>query len=163
MTYCSNCGNEIKTGVAFCTSCGSKLKEPIKVSKNESIASENVTPTITNEHIERNKDKAKNLLIYYFLLNIPLYILNSGFDEIIGVQIFSLIILVTFLLRFNKEMLFNWFMKIIFVLQLVLVFSIFMTQSEYLFTNFFSGLITLSLLGLFIITLILLFKRTKIQ
>ena len=163
MAYCSNCGSKQKSNIKFCTNCGLKLNEtiPIKVSKNEQTTIGNITPNTTNSSIGNNN--AKNLLIYYFLLNIPLYILNAGFDEIIGVQIFSLIILVTFFLRFNKEKVINWFMKIIFVLQLILVFSIFMTQSEYLFANFFSFLTTLFLVGLFIITLILLFKGNKTQ
>ena len=163
MAYCINCGNENISGATFCTSCGYKLKVATKVSKKEQATTTNVTPTVTNENIESKKNKAKNLLIYYFLLNIPLYILNSGYDEIIGVQIFSLLILVTFLIRLKKEKLVNWFMKIIFVLQSILIFSIFMTQSEYLFANFFSALLTLSLLGLFSIILILLFKGNKTQ
>ncbi len=160
MAYCSKCGNKLKSTEKFCTSCGSKLNESRKVSKKEQLTTKNVIP---NNSVENKKSNAKNLLIYYFLLNIPLYILNIGFDEIIGVQIFSLVIFVTFLIRAKKEKLINWFMKIIFVLQLILVFSIFMTQSEYLFANFFASLITLSLLGLFIITLILLFKGNKTQ
>ena len=163
MSYCSNCGSKLKSTTKFCTSCGSKLEKSIKISKNEQATTENVKPNATNEIIGNKKNEAKNLLIYYFSLNIPLYILNSGYDEIIGVQIFSLIILITFFLRLKKEKLVNWFMKIIFVLQLILIFSIFMTQSEYLFANFFSVLITLSLFGIFIINLILLFKGNKTQ
>ncbi|WP_367274628.1 zinc-ribbon domain-containing protein [uncultured Lutibacter sp.] len=165
MEYCSNCGKKQKLNIKFCTNCGSKLKEPISniVSKNEPTTNGNVTPNTTNKTIGNKKTNAKNVLIYYFLINIPLYILNTGVDEIIGVQIFSLIILITFILRLKKEKFVNWFMKIIFVLQSILIFSIFMTQSEYLFSNLFSALITLSLLALFCITIVLLFKRNKTQ
>ena len=163
MPYCTNCGNENISGATFCTSCGSRLKESKKVSKSDQTSTTNGIVTKTNGPLLINNYQVKNILLYYFLLNIPLYILSSGIDEIIGVQIFSLIILITFFLRAKKEKVVNWFMKIIFVLQSILIFSIFMTQSEYLFSNLFSVLLTLSLLALFCITIVLLFKRDKIQ
>ncbi|MCF6169172.1 zinc ribbon domain-containing protein, partial [Lutibacter sp.] len=140
MKYCQNCGSELKINAKFCTSCGYKLKDSL--SKNEE-ATASITPNTTNNSIGNKKNNIKNLLIYYFLLNIPLYILNSGVDEIIGVQVFSLVILITYLIRFNKERIFNWFIKIILGLQAILLLSIFISSAD-LFVDFISFLTTLS-------------------
>ncbi|MCF6169147.1 hypothetical protein, partial [Lutibacter sp.] len=61
-----------------------------------------------------------------------------------------------------KERIFNWFIKIILGLQAILLLSIFISSAD-LFVDFISFLTTLSLLGLFIVILLLLFKGNKAQ
>ncbi|AMC11025.1 hypothetical protein Lupro_07090 [Lutibacter profundi] len=118
---------------------------------------------IDNNNTINTKKTAKNLILFYVLLNILLFSFGEGSDDIMGVKFFSVIILVIYFIRHQKEKPLNWLLKIFIGLQAILLFSIFITQSQYLFVNFISFLTTLSLLGLFIIILLLLFKGNKTQ
>jgi len=146
----------------------SKIKETVlPKTPNENLATNN-NAQIKNietedKNVIKNKKTPKNLILFYVLLNILLFSFGQGSDEISGLKFFSVIILIIYFIRHKKEKPFNWLLKIILGLQAILLLSIFMTQSEYLFANFFSFLITLSLLGLFIIILVILFKGNKTQ
>jgi uncharacterized Zn finger protein (UPF0148 family) len=141
----------------------SRLKSTI--SKNplkESIFDDSSSEIKDNNPTSGIKKSFKKLIIIYLLISIFLLILGQKSDEIIGVQYFSIFILVAYGIRHKKEKPFNWFLKIILILQLILIFSVFMTSYKYFFSSFFSLLAGLSILGLFIVNILLLFKGNKI-
>lgn len=142
----------------------SKTKEMVLQKPPKENLATNNSPQIKKEKSDiKTKKDAKNLIVFYILLNILLFSFGQGSDDIMGVKLFSAIILVIYFIRHKKDKPFNWLLKIILGLQLILVFSIFMSQSEYLFTNFISFSTTLALLGLFIVILLLMFKGNKTQ
>jgi len=182
--FCPSCGTKIET-------VNKDVKKPISRKMDKGVvkslkdetsnyATSKIKDTISKKDINENlfkdtsseikdenpladiKKPSKKFIIIYLLITIFLLILGPKSDEIIGVQYFSIFILVAYGIRHKKEKPFNWLLKIILILQLVLIFSIFMTQYEYFFSNFFTFLASLSLLGLFIVILTLLFKGNKI-
>jgi uncharacterized Zn finger protein (UPF0148 family) len=141
----------------------SRLKSTIsKNPLNESIFNDSSSEIKDNNPTSGIKKSFKKLIIIYLLISIFLLILGQKSDEIIGVQYFSIFILVAYGIRHKKEKPFNWFLKIILILQLILIFSVFMTSYKYFFSSFFSLLAGLSILGLFIVNILLLFKGNKI-
>ena len=142
----------------------SKTKEMVLQKPPKENLATNNDPQIKKEKSDiKTKKDTKNLIVFYVLLNILLFSFGQGSDDIMGVKFFSVVILIIYFIRHKKDKPFNWLLKIILGLQLILVFSIFMSQSEYLFTNFISFLTTLSLIGLFIVILLLIFKGNKTQ
>jgi len=144
----------------------SKIKETIlPKTPKENLFTHSETKTddiqIDNNNTINTNKTSKNLILFYVLLNILLFSFGQSSDDIMGVKFFSVIILVTYFIRHKKEKPFNWLVKIILGLQAILLLSIFISSAEYLFVNFFSFLTTLSLLGLFIVILLLLFKGNK--
>jgi uncharacterized Zn finger protein (UPF0148 family) len=144
----------------------SKIKETVlQKTPKENLATNNNIKNIETEdkNVIKQKKTSKNLILFYVLLNVLLFSFGLSSDDIMGVKFFSVLILIIYFIRHKKEKPFNWLLKIILGLQAILLLSIFMTQSEYLFANFLSFLTTLSLLGLFIVILLLLFKGNKTQ
>jgi len=146
----------------FTNTVTSELKETITENPFIENTINDSSFEIENERTtDITKKPSKKLIIIYLVISIFLLILGQESDEIIGVQYFSIFILVVYGIRHKKEKPFNWLLKIVLVLQLTLIFSIFMTQSEFFLYNLFSLLAGLSLLGLFIVILLLILKGNK--
>lgn len=146
----------------------SKIKETVSPkTQKENLYTHSETKTddilFDDNNTINMKKTAKNLILFYVLLNILLFSFGQGSYDIMGVKFFSVIILVIYFIRHQKEKPLNWLLKIFLGLQAILLFSIFISSAQYLFVNFISFLTTLSLLGLFIIILLLLFKGNKTQ
>jgi len=145
----------------------SKIKKTITLNSNTSRPSKKlqtshkVSQTKSQTEISKKPKYAKKLMIYYFLLNIPLYFINTGDDEIIGVLFFSAILLISYLIRMKKEKPFNIILKIIMGLQLLLMFATVMINLESLGTSISSVIAVITLLFLIFITGKLLFKGNK--
>ncbi len=185
--FCPNCGTKIETldtkierkpppkrrmEKGAVKSLKKEIKNTVTSKIENTISNQTLSKNILNDNdanpkIKDNKaasslwKSAKKTIIFYLLLSILLLILQQKSDEITGVQYFSIFILVAYAFRHKKEKPFNWLLKILLTLQLILIFSIFMTQLEFFFYNLFSFLAGLTLLGLFIVNLLLLFKGNK--
>ncbi len=101
------------------------------------------------------------LMGLYLLLSALLLMSGRISEEIVGIEIFSFFILLGYGIRYKREKPFNWLLKIILILQVVLIVSFIMTQGEFLFYDIFSILIALSLVALFIVNIMLLIKGNK--
>ena len=71
-------------------------------------------------------------IVVYFILNFILIIGNPGSDEIMGIFIYTWIVLAIIFFRKNKEKPFNWLLNIFLTLQGVLVFATAMMITNYL-------------------------------
>jgi len=181
--YCRNCGTALKPETNFCTNCGTKIVNP-KSNKseleNDSIVKESISSNTPNgklaieensinsisEELTGGKYKfAKRIMIFYILLNIPLYYLNSGTDEILGILIFSIIVLwdfFVFILNKQKKKPFNIITKIVLVLQMLLAISAFMNNYELFFSNIYSASAVITFALLSIVNVMLILKGNKI-
>ena len=127
-----------------------KLKTIHKAEKSDS----------SNETIGKNKS-AKKLMIYYFLLNIPLYFINTGDNEILGILIFSFLIVISYLFNMKKEKPFNIVMKIILALQIVLMLASVMINLEYFFSSISTIIGIVTCIALIYVNVLLLIKGNK--
>jgi len=172
MAYCTNCGSKIIPGSKFCSKCGNE----ILITSNKTISEkyekesssdaelkqsqsyltskikEKPTQNISKEAKVKKYKLAKRLMIYFFLLNIPIYFLNQGNNELLGILVLSVLEVIDFLIfliQKKKEKPFNSVLKIIFTLQILLILS-------YLIRNFeFIGDSVNSLVAIVILSLLL--------
>jgi len=153
--YCPNCGKEISESVHFCPYCGTKVfqeidepslpkKRPQKrvdesVEEIEddddrvAVASEAVASEEEFDDTTPSERSFPNITIgIYLLLNFVLKGMSPYSEEIMGIFIYTWIVLAIIFIRRNKENPFNWFLNIFIFLQAVLVFVTGMMIAEYL-------------------------------
>jgi hypothetical protein len=106
----------------------------------------------TEEKTVSNKNNINKWTWIYIIINALLVILVSNSDEVMGVLIFSVLILAIVFFRRKKEKPYNWLVKIILVVQLILLVAFVIEGVAYIST------ITLLFIGLVITNLALLFK-----
>jgi uncharacterized membrane protein YvbJ len=148
MKYCSHCGKELTENTKFCTSCGTKIEIPKEKPLQKTISK---TKTIENNSVSNTKSFNKWTWIY-ILINILLVILGSQSDDVMGVLIFSVLILVIVFFRRKSEKPYNWLVKIIQVIQCVLLFALIAESIEYI------SVYTLVFIGMLLANILLLFK-----
>ena len=104
-----------------------------------------------------------NTIALYFILSFILLMGNVYSDEIMGIFIYTLIVLVIILIRRKKEKPFNWLLNIFIILQEVLVFAVGMMTVEYFEAEVIStDVVQLGLLVfLFVTILIMLYRGNK--
>ena len=132
-----------------------------KVSSKSSAPIQN-TPTI-DLNKERSK-KVRKWMLFYILINIPLYFINTGDDEILGVLIFSTAVLVGFVLHSlqkKKEKPYTIVLKIVLVLQSLLAVSGIMQRLEYMGSSGYSLVAVISLALLVFLNIKIIFRRNK--
>ena len=157
MAFCTHCGAQLIQNAKFCTSCGGSVSDS-KVSSKSSAPIQN-TPTI-DLNKERSK-KVRKWMFFYILINIPLYFINTGDDEILGVLIFSTAVLVGFVLySLQKEKPYTIVLKIVLVLQSLLAVSGIENRLEYIGPNY-SLLAVISLALLVFLNIKIIFRRNK--
>jgi len=100
----------------------------------------------------------------YFILNLILTMGNPNSDELMGIFIYTWIVLAIIFMRRNKDKVFNWLLNIFISLQAVLVFATVMMTVEYLGSggDDTGAMIQLGLLVLLLITIgVLLYKGNR--
>ena len=141
----------------------SKSKKTIQSkfqNKKKPVIQNKTKSNLFNKPIEKTK-KAKKLMIYYFLLNIPLYFINSGDEQILGVLVFSGIIILIYLIRMGNEKPINSILKIIMGLQILLMLATIMINLENTFNSILSFIAIITLAVLLIISGKLILKGNK--
>lgn len=93
----------------------------------------------------------------WIYLALSLFLMYVGYrsDEVIGVMLFTIVILLFVFLRRNKSKPYNWVVKIILILQAVVLLAFVIEGIEYF------SIITLLMIVLFLINLRLIFKGNK--
>ena len=142
------------------------LKSKINKTVSPKIPKENQTIA---ENIKSNQPVAQKALkqkwmLYYILFNIPLYFINTGDDEILGVLIFSTIVFIGFLiysLQKEKGKPYPIVLKIILVLQSLLAVSGIMQRLEYIGSSVYSLVAVISLALLVFLNIKIIFRRNK--
>ncbi|MBP9600262.1 MAG: zinc ribbon domain-containing protein [Lutibacter sp.] len=132
----------------------SRLEESFSsntLKENPTINNISETQTPENQTISKGKTINKWTWIY-IIMNALLLILGSKSEEVVGVLIFSVIILAIVFFRRKKEKPYNWLVKIILVVQLIFLVALIAESIEYI--SFF----TLVFMGLLLANLALLFK-----
>lgn len=153
MSFCTNCGNVLDKGAKFCTNCGVRQKnKPTNKDiareipkKDHSIDKNNLGITQIAEN-----QSSKNWLLIYIVVNILFVLFNAGSEEITGILIFSVIIVLIYFIRRKKDKPFNIVLKILLILQSILAFSTIMAGLEYVTSSTYS-LIVFACLALLII------------
>jgi len=183
--YCTNCGKPFEVGVKFCPYCGTKVMNDSNLSKNPSPKKqkmekgvvkslnddENIDEELLLDDLEESSEDATSLqslpsttIGIYFILNFILMMGNSSSDEIMGIFIYTWVVLAIIFIRQNKEKPFNWLLNIFISLQGILVFSTGMITMEYLDAGSDSvgSIIQLGLLVLLLMSIIsLLYNGNK--
>ncbi len=137
--------------------------KPIHKSGSESFDKEK--PLRDGSDVESVENSGKYLLpnktiALYFILNLILQAGSSSSDEVMGIFIYTWIVLIIIFLRRNKEKPFNWLLNIIIFLQGILVFSVGMMTLDYIGAagagDSLGAIIGLGVLALLFITILLL-------
>lgn len=134
----------------------SYAKNKFKTTESTQAISEIFKPERTDTNEEKatmsSTKKLNKWTWIYVILNGLLIYLGYQSGEVIGVLLFSILILSIIFLRRKKENPYNWLVKIILVIQLIFLVALIVERLTYIST------ITLLLIGLLITDLILLFK-----
>lgn len=145
----------------------SKIQKPLsqqpdisRTTKNP-ISNQEDFQTNSRNEIGHKSNQAKKLMIYYFLLNIPLYFINTSNDEIIGILFFSAVIIVLYLIRMKYEKPINIVLKIFLGLQIVLMTASFMINIQNVFSSIASIIAVITLPVLIYVSGRLLIKGNK--
>ena len=135
-------------------------KNKFKASKSTQPIAETFKPKKTFDYEEKQSDAAISKIDIwtwiYIVINAILLYLGNALDEVIGIMLFSVIIILTVLLRRKKPKPYNWLVKIILVLQAVFLIALLADRIEFL------GTITLLMAALLLVNFRLLFKGNKI-
>ena len=132
----------------------SKIQKPlshkpdISRTKKSPITNQDVFHANSTNEIKSGISTAKKLMIYYFLLNIPLYFINTGDDEILGILIFSVIIILMYIRRIKYDKPFNIILKIVIGLQSLLMLASIMINIENLGSSLSSVIALITLIAL---------------
>lgn len=146
------------------------IKEKAQDFVEKSTSNSNVPPksSATNQNIAKNETgdvmkKVRKWMLYYILVNIPLYFINTGDDEILGVLIFSVAVIVGFVifsLQKKKEKPYTIVLKIVLLLQGLLAVSGIMQRLEFL-DNGISLVAVISLALLVFLNIKIILRRNK--
>ncbi len=134
--------------------------ENIKQEANE----ENKDSEDALDDVEGGQSLPNNTIGIYFVLNIILTMWNTYSDEILGIFIYTWIVLAIIFIRRNKDNPFNWLLNIFISLQAILVFATGMMRLEYADVggDGVGALVQLVLLVLLLITIVtLLYKGNR--
>jgi len=132
-----------------------------KASPKSSVTKQKAPATNLDKDLSK---KVKKWILYYVLVNIPLYFINTGDDEILGVLIFSVAVLVGYIiysLKKKKEKPYTILLKIILILQGLLAISGIMQRLEDLGSSGYSLVAVISLALLVFLNIKIIFRRNK--
>lgn len=132
----------------------SKLEESFSsntIQENPTTNTVSKNQTTENKTIS-NKNTINKWTWIYVILNGILVYFGHQSDQVIGVLLFSILILGIVFFRRNNDKPYNWLVKIILVIQLIFLIALVAEGIEYI------SYITLLFLGLLVTDLILLFK-----
>ncbi|CAA6801753.1 MAG: Unknown protein [uncultured Sulfurovum sp.] len=155
MQYCSSCGKQIPNEIKFCPHCGAEVYQ------NVTQPSEPIEKPMIDDRARRLPNATIGI---YFMLNVILTMWSPYNDEIIGIFIYTWIVLAIIFIRKNKDKPFNWLLNIFVSLQAILVFATAMMTLEYVTNGADSipAIIQLGLLTLLFITIgVLLYKGNR--
>jgi len=175
--YCPNCGKEISESVHFCPYCGTKISQELEETHREEPSLPRKKKQRVVEEREEFDDRVEvasseevdeftpsgspfpNITIgIYLLLNFVLKAISPYSDDIMGVFIYTWIVLGIIFFRRNMENPFNWFVNIFILLQAILVFALGMMTVEFIDSGGDSveAVVQLGVLVLLFITIIVL-------
>jgi len=177
--FCPNCGTKIlqtnqkkqsqsnlEKGVV--KSLKDLSKDTIKRKVKKSFVNEDRTQIDSPKEINKTSNVSPKgsthglkAILGYIAFSILVFFLGKENDLAIGNNIFSFIILLIYFIRNKKEKPINWLAIIILVLQSLLLISFLMEMSQVLFVNTISSIATLSLLGMLMSTIYLIFAGNK--
>jgi hypothetical protein len=132
----------------------SKVEETLSSNaskEKQTIKNISETQTIENKTSSINKSVSKWTWIY-IIINVLLVYFGNQSEEVMGVLIFSILILGIVFFRRKKEKPYNWLVKIIMIIQLVLLVALVAESIEYM------SFLTLLFVGLLLSNILLLFK-----
>ena len=131
----------------------------VEATENTSPISEVIKPATTSNNVSKQPvSSTKKLNIWtwiYLAFNLFLMYVGYRSDEVIGVMLFTIVILLFVFLRRNKPKPYNWVVKIILILQAVVLLVFAIEGFEYF------SIITLLMVVLFLVNLRLIFKGNK--
>jgi len=171
--YCPNCGKEISESVHFCPYCGTKISQEVdeltlpRMRKQHKIAEESeefdnrveeASPEEVDEFTPSGSPFPYITIGIYLLLNFVLKAISPYNENIMGIFIYTWIVLLIIFFRRNKENPFNWFVNIFILLQSVLVFATGMMTLQFIDSggDNIDAVVQLGLLVLLFITIIVL-------
>lgn len=157
MEYCTNSGQKLKASTKFCTACGEQVLLTTTEKRNK-VEQYSEAISIPNVDLPASSSIKNILLGFYVLLNIPLYAMSGGDDQMLGFLIYSIVITIVIAVRIKKENTFNWVLKILIGLQLLFVLSILMSQIEFLFVDLLSSIATILFFLIAIVLITMLIK-----
>ena len=152
-----NSGSDVQPAKPTTRARHKKKQEPVIEDMQESLEAKVVEST--GKYTLPN-----NAIVMYFIFNIILMISNTYNDEIVGIVIYTWIVLVIMYIRRNKEKPFNWLLNIFLTLQGVLVFAAGMMTIAYIDAGGDSvgAVVRLGLLvSLFISILVMLYQGNR--
>jgi uncharacterized Zn finger protein (UPF0148 family) len=116
-------------------------------------------PTSTHKSTQNTHDISQGGIDFwtwvYVAINAILLYLGYKSDEVIGVMLFSIIILLLVFLRRDKPKPYNWLVKILLILQALLLLAFAMEKIAYI------NSIIMLMLGMILVNLRLIFKGNK--
>jgi hypothetical protein len=125
----------------------------------------NVEDDFTNEEPVKSKPTRSKaykikLLLIYIILNVVLYLFSYFNEMIVGYMFYSIIIFIVTLIRIGKEKTFNWVLKLLLLLQIIMGLAVILMSSvEYEYEQPVST--TAILIGLLITKMLMLVKGNK--
>ncbi len=144
------------------------IKSKVKKTVTPKISKEKLTvaDTVTQENYTRSKpintkNPIQKWMIFYFVINFILLYLYSGQKEVIGISLFSSIIIISYLIRRKKEKPFNLVLKIVLILQILLVVSTLFQNIEFMADNTDSAIAVVLLAAFIFINIKLLIVKNK--
>lgn len=111
--------------------------------------------TQTNRKLTESKKGVNMWTWIYLAVNTLLMFLGYRNDDIIGLMLFTIVILLFVFIRRNKPKSYNWLVKTILILQTVVLIAFIVERIEYL------NIITLLMIVLFFVNMRLIFKGNK--
>lgn len=171
--YCPNCGKEISESAHFCPYCGTEISQEVdeptlpKRRKQHKIAGESekfddrgneVSLEEVNKFTPSGSPFPNITIGIYLLINFVLKAISPYNENIMGIFIYTWIVLAIIFFRRNKENPFNWFVNIFILLQAILVFATGMMTVQFINSGGDSteAVVQLGLLALLLITIIIL-------
>ena len=131
-----------------------------KASPKSSVSKQSTSIDDSNKETSK---KVNKWMLYYILFNIPLYFINTGDDEILGVLILSTVVLVGYAIysfQKKKEKPYNAALKFILLIQGLLAVSYIMQGLEYIGSG--SSLVAIISLALLVfLNIRIIFRRNK--
>ena len=149
--FIKNKANEAFTTFAKNKFTATESKRPI----SEVFKPKRVNTVASKESLPEKTKKFNKWTWIYIIINGLLLYLGNQSEEVLGVLFFSFFILLMVFLRREKEKPYNWWVKIILVVQLIFLIALVADKFEYV------SAITLLFIGLLVSNFILLFKGNK--
>ncbi len=169
MKYCSSCGKQIPKDIKFCPYCGIEIYQNTNelTSQTKIDIKDNATSYKVHKKLEDTEDTLHSqslpsiTIVVYIALNFILKLVSPSNEEIMGIFIYTWIVLAIIFIRRNKEKPFNWLLNIFVSLQAILVFATGMMSLDYIDAggDSIGVIIILGLLILLLITIVVMLYK----